>query len=125
VGILMMPWKLMTSFSSYIFGWLVGCSALLGPIAGIMIFDYYLVRKRRLQVEDLYVRGGIYEYNGGFNGWALLALGSGVGVALVGLLVPAVRWLYDYAWFVGFFVSGVLYYLFMQSSRKATANEGI
>src|SRR4029077_11994416 len=46
IGILMMPWKLLTDFNSYIFGWLVGCSALLGPIAGIMIFDYYLVRRR-------------------------------------------------------------------------------
>jgi len=121
VGILMMPWKLMTDFSSYIFGWLVGCSALLGPIAGIMIFDYYLVRKRRLTLEDLYKRGGIYEYGGGFNGRALLALGIGVGVALVGLGVPAVRWLYDYAWFVGFLVSGALYYSFMQLTGSLAA----
>jgi NCS1 family nucleobase:cation symporter-1 len=113
IGILMMPWKLMTSFSSYIFGWLVGSSALLGPIAGIMIFDYYVVRKRNLSLEDLYVRNGIYEYGSGFNGRALLALALGVGVAIVGLFVPAVRWLYDYAWFVGFFVSGALYYLLM------------
>jgi len=52
VGILMMPWKLMTDFSSYIFVWLVGCSAFLGPIAGIMIFDYYLVRQRRLLLAE-------------------------------------------------------------------------
>ena len=118
VGILMMPWKLLTDFSSYIFGWLVGCSALLGPITGIMIFDYYVVRKRQLAVEDLYRRGGLYEYRGGFNGRALLALATGVGVALAGLLIPAVRWLYDYAWFVGFFVSGSLYYLLMQPGRE-------
>jgi len=65
VGILMMPWKLIGDFSSYIFGWLVGCSALLGPIAGIMIFDYYLVRRRRLVVEDLYRRGGAYDIGEG------------------------------------------------------------
>jgi len=118
VGILMMPWKLMTDFSSYIFGWLVGCSALLGPIAGIMIFDYYLVRQRRLVVEDLYRRGGAYEYKSGFNGRAMLALGVGVAVALAGLLIPAVRWLYDYAWFVGFIVSGGVYYLLMQRARQ-------
>ena len=121
VGILMMPWKLMTDFSSYIFGWLVGCSALLGPIAGIMIFDYYLVRRRELVVEDLYTHGGLYEYKSGFNGRALLALAIGVGVALAGLLIPPVRWLYDYAWFVGFFVSGSLYYLFMQPARQTAA----
>lgn len=121
VGILMMPWKLLADFSSYIFVWLGGCSGLLGPIAGIMIFDYYLVRKRQLTLEDLYKRHGIYEYAGGFNGRALLALGIGVGVALVGLGVPAVRWLYDCAWFVGFLVSGALYYSFMQLAGSPAA----
>jgi nucleobase:cation symporter-1, NCS1 family len=114
VGIAMMPWKLLSSFSSYIFGWLVGCSALLGPIAGIMIFDYYLVRNRRLDVADLYRHGGAYEYWRGFNPAALLALLAGVAVALIGLAVPAIHWLYDYAWFVGFFVSGGLYVLSMR-----------
>jgi nucleobase:cation symporter-1, NCS1 family len=114
VGILMMPWKLIGDFSAYIFGWLVGCSALLGPIAGIMICDYYLVRGRELLVEDLYRRGGAYEYRGGFNPRAMIALACGVGVALIGLALPAVRWLYDYAWFIGFVVSGGLYLLLAQ-----------
>ncbi len=117
VGILMMPWRLLHDFSSYIFGWLVGCSALLGPIAGIMICDYYLVRHRELIVEDLYRRGGVYEHQNGFNSWALVALVAGVGIALIGLAVPAVRWLYDYAWFVGFAVSGGLYLLLMKTRR--------
>jgi NCS1 family nucleobase:cation symporter-1 len=116
VGILMMPWKLISDFSAYIFGWLVGCSALLGPIAGIMICDYYLVRSRELVLEDLYRRGGAYEYRGGFNPRAMIALACGVGVALIGLAVPAVRWLYDYAWFIGFVVSGGLYLLLMPRS---------
>jgi len=119
VGILMMPWKLLSDFSSYIFGWLVGCSALLGPIAGIMICDYYLVRRRQLVVEDLYLRGGAYEYLHGFNPKAILALVAGVGIALIGLAVPAVRWLFDYAWFVGFAVSGGLYFLLMQKQVPA------
>src|SRR5437867_8505795 len=114
VGILMMPWRLLRDFSSYIFGWLVGCSALLGPIAGIMICDYYVVRRRQLAVEDLYLRGGAYEYLHGFNPKAILALVAGVAIALIGLAVPAVRWLFDYAWFVGFVVSGGLYFLLMQ-----------
>ncbi len=113
VGILMMPWKLLRDFSSYIFGWLVGCSALLGPIAGIMICDYYVVRHRQLQVEELYRRGGPYEYRAGFNPKAIVALVAGVAIALVGLAVPPLRWLYDYAWFVGFIVSGGLYFLLM------------
>jgi NCS1 family nucleobase:cation symporter-1 len=113
VGILMMPWKLLSDFGSYIFGWLVGCSALLGPIAGIMICDYYLVRKRELLLEDLYRRGGAYEYRGGFNAKAIIALAAGVLVAVIGLAVPSVRWLYDYAWFVGFFVAAGTYFLLM------------
>jgi NCS1 family nucleobase:cation symporter-1 len=116
VGILMMPWKLIGDFSAYIFGWLVGCSALLGPIAGIMICDYYLVRGRELAVEDLYRRGGAYEYRHGFNPRAMIALACGVGVALIGLALPALRWLYDYAWFIGFVVAGGMYCLLMQRS---------
>jgi NCS1 family nucleobase:cation symporter-1 len=114
VGILMMPWKLLRDFSSYIFGWLVGCSALLGPIAGIMICDYYLIRRRQLVVEDLYRRGGAYEYRHGFNPRAIMALVAGIAIALIGLAVPALRWLYDYAWFVGFIISGGLHFILMQ-----------
>jgi NCS1 family nucleobase:cation symporter-1 len=114
LGILMMPWRLLHDFGSYIFGWLVGCSALLGPIAGIMICDYYLIRHRQLVVEDLYRRDGIYKYWRGFNLRAILALFAGVAMALIGVAVPAMRWLYDYAWFVGFFISGGLYLILMR-----------
>jgi len=113
IGILMMPWKLLTDFSTYIFGWLVGYSGLLGPIAGIMIADYFVVRSKTLDPDSLYRRGGGYEYADGFNYCALAALALGVIVALVGLLVPSLRWLYDYAWFVGFLVSAVIYTLLM------------
>ncbi len=120
VGILMMPWKLLSTFSSYIFGWLVGCSAFLGPIAGIMICDYYLVRNRRLEVPDLYRLGGVYGYWKGFNLIAVVALVAGVAFALIGLAVPAMRWLYDYAWFVGFFIAGGLYSLLMRGRGVAS-----
>ncbi|MGI8745986.1 MAG: NCS1 family nucleobase:cation symporter-1 [Bryobacteraceae bacterium] len=110
IGVLMMPWKLLGDFSAYIFGWLVGYSGLLGPIAGIMIVDYFLVRHSRLDVNDLYRRGGAYEYQGGVNYRAMLALAAGIFVALLGLVVPAVRWLYDYAWFIGFLVAGAMHY---------------
>jgi len=121
LGIALMPWKLLSTFSSYIFGWLVGCSALLGPIAGIMICDYYLVRDRHLIVEDLYRRDGAYEYSNGFHLQALIALAAGVLIALVGLAVPSLRWLYDYAWFVGFFVAGTLYYALMRMQAPTLA----
>jgi NCS1 family nucleobase:cation symporter-1 len=116
VGILMMPWKLLSDFSSYIFGWLIGYSALLGPIAGVMIADYYLIRRSRLKVEELYCRNGAYEYDNGINMRAVAALIAGVVVALLGLVVPAMRLLYDYAWFVGFGVAGVVYVFLMQMS---------
>src|ERR1700726_4737165 len=106
VGILMMPWKLLTSYSSYIFGWLVGCSAFLGPITGIMICDYYIIRHRSLDLSELYRRGGGYEYFRGFNFKALLALAAGISIALIGLMVPTLRWLSACAWFVGLIISG-------------------
>ena len=109
VGVLMMPWKLLGDFSNYIFGWLIGYSALLGPIAGIMIADYFIVRKAELKLTDLYIRDGIYEYSNGVNYRAMAALAIGVAVALIGLVIPPVRFLYDYAWFVGFIVSGAIH----------------
>jgi nucleobase:cation symporter-1, NCS1 family len=106
IGIAMMPWKLLSDFEAYIFGWLVGYSALLGPVAGIMIVDYWIVRRQRLNVRDLYVEGGEYPL---VNSSGMFALFAGIGTALIGLFVPALRPVYDYAWFVGFGVSAVVY----------------
>ena len=114
LGLCMMPWKLMSSFGTYIFGWLVGYSGLLGPVAGIMVADYFLIRGTHLSVESLYHRGGPYEYRRGFNPRALVALVLGIVLALCGLAVPTLRFLYDYAWFVGFFVSGAVYLALMR-----------
>ncbi len=113
-GLCMMPWKLLTDFNSYIFGWLVGYSGFLGPIAGIMIADYFLVRRTSLDVTSLYRRGGPYEYRNGINPRALIALASGVVIALCGLALPPLRWLYNYSWFVGFAVSGAVYLVAMR-----------
>jgi NCS1 family nucleobase:cation symporter-1 len=105
LGVLMQPWKLLANYGSYIFGWLVGYSGLLGPIAGVLIADYFVLRKKIIIVDDLYRRGGVYEFSNGFNWRALVALAAGILVALVGLAVSSLRFLYDYAWFVGFGVS--------------------
>ena len=110
----MMPWRLLSDFNSYIFGWLVGYSGLLGPVAGIMITDYFVIRKKELDPIDLYRRNGMYEYRDGVNWRAMLALSAGVIVALCGLFVPPLRWLYDYSWFVGFAVAGAVYYVTMR-----------
>ena len=104
----------MSDYGSYIFGWLVGYSGLLGPIAGTMIADYFIVRRQRLIVDDLYRRGGAYEYVNGVNWRAMISLAAGIVIALLGLAAPGLRWLYDYAWFVGFAVSGVTYVLLMR-----------
>ena len=117
LGLCMMPWKLMASFSNYIFGWLVGYSGILGPVAGIMVADYFLLRKKHLDVNDLYRTNGVYTYAKGFNSKALIALTVGAFFAFIGLVVPALRPLYDYAWFVGFFLSAGVYYLLMNDVR--------
>lgn len=115
MGIAMQPWKLMANYGSYIFGWLVGYSGFLGPIAGILICDYFVLRGKVLVAQDLYRRGGQYEYSRGINWQAIWALAAGVAVAFVGLVVPPLRVLYNYAWFVGFIVSFAAYFVLMSS----------
>ena len=121
LGIAMQPWKLMANYGSYIFGWLVGYSGFLGPIAGVLICDYFVVRKKTLSLDDLYRRGGEYEFWRGFNWNAIAALGAGAGVAFVGLVYSPLRFLYDYAWFVGFTVSFMAYAVL--TSRRQPAIE--
>ena len=117
IGILMMPWRLYNDAAAYIFTWLIGYGALLGPIAGIMIADYFLLRRGVLSVEDLYRRGGAYEYSGGVNWIAITAFVLGVlpslpgfVAALTGTTAPGIfAGLYNWAWFVGFLVAGLVY----------------
>jgi nucleobase:cation symporter-1, NCS1 family len=111
VGIAMQPWKLMANYGSYIFGWLVGYSGFLGPIAGVLICDYFVVRKKVLIAQNLYLRNGLYEYSRGVHWQAVGALLAGAAVAFIGLLVPALHILYNYAWFVGFAVSFFVYFV--------------
>jgi NCS1 family nucleobase:cation symporter-1 len=120
LGLAIMPWRLVGSSHNYL-GWLVAYSGLLGPVAGIMVADYFLVRHTKLDTYWLYRRGGIYEYRNGFNLAALVALAVGIGVALVGDFVPRYDWLFKTAWFVGFFLSGTLYFLLMLAKRPRRA----
>jgi len=116
-GIIFQPWKLLANYSSYIFGWLLGYSGFLGPIAGVMICDYFVVRKKILLVEDLYLRHGFYEFSDGINWRAMAALAAGAGLAFIGLVVPSLRVLYDYAWFVGFGMSFAVYWVLMRAPQ--------
>jgi NCS1 family nucleobase:cation symporter-1 len=118
LGLAWMPWRLMATHANYVQGWLVGYSGLLGPVAGIMIADYFFIRGTRLDTESLYRRDGPYEYSKGINPRALVALVAGVFTALIGLVVPDLRFLYDYAWFVGFGVAAVVYVLLMGTSPR-------
>jgi NCS1 family nucleobase:cation symporter-1 len=120
IGVVMMPWKLVADPSGYIFTWLVGYSALLGPIGGIMIADYFVYRRKQLHVAALYREDGEYRFTNGFSLIAIFSLIVAVLPNLPGFLVtvklvdpasvpPFFVRLYDYAWFVGFAIAFVVY----------------
>jgi NCS1 family nucleobase:cation symporter-1 len=116
IGICMLPWKLIADPSGYIFQWLLGYSGGLGSIAGVLIADYFFVRKRRLKLADL------YRENGEYAGWkwqAIAATLAGCAAAFIGLVIPQLRPLFDYAWFIGFFVAGGVY-LAVEPSKGST-----
>ena len=117
-GFIFQPWKLLANYSNYIFGWLLGYSGFLGPIAGVMICDYFVIRKKIILVEDLYQHRGFYEFSAGINWRAMMALVAGAGLAFIGLIVPTLRPLYDYAWFVGFATSFAVYWAVMRRSLE-------
>lgn len=127
LGIVIMPWRLVEDVGDYVFVWLVGYSSLLGPIAGIMIVDYLLVRRGRMDTQALFARDGAYSYRGGWNPAAFLALGLGVLPNLPGFLHAIKVWpgapaaavgLYSYAWFIGFAVSAVVYGLLQAGAGR-------
>jgi len=136
IGILIFPWKLIADPSGYIFTWLVGYSSLLGPVGGIMIADYYFMRKQQLNTTELYQHTGQYNFNNGFNSRAIIALLLGIIPNVPGFFVTIkvisqdavpqwVSHLYNYAWFVGFFVSGISYILMMKPILNPRLNEFI
>lgn len=125
IGVLIFPWKLIADPDGYIFTWLIAYSSLLGPVGGIMITDYYFIRKQQLQVNELYTRKGFYSFYRGINLKAIIALLAGIlpnapGFFVTVKLIPGdwfpgwISHLYNYAWFVGFFVSGLIYWLLMK-----------
>jgi NCS1 family nucleobase:cation symporter-1 len=120
IGILMMPWKLVADPSGYIFTWLIGYGALLGPIGGILIADYFVIRRCTLNLKELYKPDGEYKYCNGFSFAAITALVLGAAPSLPGFLVnigvlakdavpEALNHVYSYAWFAGFAIAFVVY----------------
>ncbi|MCU7372594.1 NCS1 family nucleobase:cation symporter-1 [Paucibacter sp. O1-1] len=128
IGLLFMPWKLLATSGGYLFTWLGGYGTLLGAIAGILLVDYYLIRKTELRIGDLYARGGAYEYSGGWNIQALIAFALGVLPCLPGYLAvsgviakdslpPLLLSLFDFGWFFSLAVAGAYYYLTAPKQR--------
>ena len=127
IGVLLMPWKLYSDAGAYIFTWLIGYSGLMGAIGGILIADYWVLRRQQLSLPDLFSRDGRYSFTAGYNPRALLALGLAVAPVLPGFLraatVPGgqvadpglLDHLYTFAWFVTFALGFALHLLF---SRK-------
>lgn len=125
IGVLIFPWKLIADPNGYIFTWLIAYSSLLGPVGGIMIADYYFIRKKNLIAEDLYRHDGVYGYKNGFNSRAIIALLIGIIPNVPGFLIQinlisadtfptTINHLYNYAWFVGFVISASVYFILMK-----------
>ncbi len=131
IGLVIMPWRLYNDLSAYIFTWMIGYSTLLGAIAGVMLADYYLVRRRRLSLDDLYREDGAYSFGGrGYNPVALLALAAGILPCVPGFIAQASNGrvdvpaffdgLYAYGWFASLFIAGAVYVVL---SRRVPAVE--
>jgi nucleobase:cation symporter-1, NCS1 family len=121
IGIAMMPWKLYADAAAYIFTWLIGYSSLMGALGGILIADYWIVRRQQLNLRDLFELNGEYTYTNGINWRAVAALVISLLPVFPGFLNAAMTpggvvknpgifdHLYTYAWFVTFGLSFVLY----------------
>jgi nucleobase:cation symporter-1, NCS1 family len=128
LGTVIMPWKLIESSGGYIFTWLGGYGALLGPVLGIMIADYWLIRRTHIEVQELYDLNGRYRYRNGWNPAALLAFVIAVLPSVPGFLASAfpntfggipdaLKHIYNYAWFVGVLLSVAVYVPLMSAEK--------
>ena len=115
LGIAMRPWRLLADPSGYIYDWLVAYSGGLGSIAGVLIVDYWIVRRKQLVLGDLYRTEGVYRYAGGWNLRAVVATVIGCVLAWIGKFVPSLAPLYGYAWFVGFATAALAYWVLMKA----------
>ncbi len=128
IGIVMMPWQLMSSMSAYIFTWLIGYSGLMGAIGGILICDYFLIRNKHLELAELFKTDGIYSYGSGFNLRAVVALIVAIAPVVPGFLRAATTpggqvadpgildTLYIYAWFVTFGIAFLVYLILTKTN---------
>jgi NCS1 family nucleobase:cation symporter-1 len=114
IGVAMMPWELLKDADRYINGWLGGYGAALGSVGGVLVIDYWVLRKTKLDLRSLYVPDGAYQYTGGWNMAAVIATLVGAGTALLGAFWEPMKPLYDWSWFVGFGLAAAIYYAAMR-----------
>ncbi|MFT3692784.1 MAG: NCS1 family nucleobase:cation symporter-1 [Kofleriaceae bacterium] len=118
IGILMMPWQMLASFDAYVGKWMGSYGAALGSVAGVLIVDYWVIRKKVLDLPALYTPTGAYTYKRGWNPAAIIATAAGFAIALLGAFWPPLAVIYHWSWFVGFGVSAALYWLLMSRMRQ-------
>jgi len=128
IGILIQPWRLVADPSGYIYTWLIAYSALLGAIGGILIADYFVIRRTELNLVELYRADGRYWYSNGWNWRAIVALILGIAPCVpgfVGTVMPSMAvapfWIqmYHYAWFISFAIAAITYLILMKSRSAA------
>jgi NCS1 family nucleobase:cation symporter-1 len=112
IGVVICPWLLLDEISNA----LIFVSGLLGPVLGVMLCDYFVIRKTELHLAEMYKPGGEYSYRAGYNPPAMLAVVAGVVLALAGKWIPALEPLFSLSWFTGFSVAFVVYWLTMKRS---------
>ncbi|HEY5925488.1 MAG TPA: NCS1 family nucleobase:cation symporter-1 [Kofleriaceae bacterium] len=117
IGVAMVPWELLRDPDRYIGKWLGGYGAALGAVGGVLIIDYWIIRKTELDLRSLYVTDGRYRYTNGWNMPAVIATLVGAGVALLGAFWEPMKPIYDWSWFVGFGLAGGIYYALMRGRR--------
>ena len=110
IGIFICPWWLLDEIS----GILIFVSGLLGPVLGILLCDYFIIRKKNLNLADLFKKEGEYSFNNGINNAAIIALAIGVLSALIGYWIPSLSFFYNLSWFTGFLISFLIYYVLMK-----------
>lgn len=123
LALLLQPWYVLSHFGNYIFGWLGTYGILLGPFDGIAIADYWLVRKRKLDLLELYTPSGRYDYSKGLNLRAVYSLIIGWIVAALGLIVPGLHFLWSGGWFFSLVVGMLAYWAFMRNDASILTDE--
>jgi NCS1 family nucleobase:cation symporter-1 len=130
IGVLIQPWRLYNDPHGYVFTWLIAYSSLLGSIGGVLIADYFVLRRTKLDQAGLYLKNGPYWYAAGFNPIAIIALLLGIAPCVPGFLAQVTSipiptmWtdLYHYAWFISFGISFVLYVVLMMLFKREASD---